>query len=165
MKLTRGAHILYLDASFGTGTPEWFKVGSDIDDLSIELNPDVSVNKNILDETSVLHNGYEPSADITPYYANPDDSIYPKLRNIAMNRLKGGDCKTSALEVIVEDTDDTAHMAWKQDVVVAVSSYGGDTSGFQIAYSINYEGERTQGTVTLVEKVPTFTAGSTYSGF
>lgn len=164
MKLTRGAHRLYIDANFGTGTPEWFLVGKDIDDMSVELNPDVSVVKNILDETSVQHNGYEPSVDADPYYANPEDSIYPKLRDIAMNRFKGDDCKTSVLEVIIEDTDDTAHVAWKQDVIVAANSYGGDTSGFQISYSINFEGERTQGTVTLSNKVPTFAAGSYFGG-
>lgn len=164
MKLTRGAHRLYIDANFGTGTPEWFRIGKDMDSMSIELNPDVAVVKNILDETSVQHNGYEPSADADPYYANPEDSIYPQLRNIAMNRLKGDECKTSVLEVIVEDTDDTAHIAWKQDVIIAVNNYGGDTSGFQIPFSVHFEGERTQGTVTLSNKIPTFTAGSYYGG-
>ena len=44
-----------------------------MDEFTIELNPDVEVVKNIWDETSVQDNGYEPSADADPYYANPAD--------------------------------------------------------------------------------------------
>lgn len=160
MKLTRSAYLTYIDASFGGATPEWFLIGKDMEDMSVELNPDVSTKKNILDETSVQDNGYEPSMTADPYYANPDDVIYPHLRDSAMNRWKGDACKTKILEVIVEDTEDASHKAWTEDVIVKPTSYGGDTSGFQIPFSVSFDGGRKEGSVTLAAgRKPTFTEG------
>ena len=60
MKLKRSYLAHYIDASFGgTGAPKWFLIGKDIEDMSVELNPDTDTVKNILDETSVNDNGYE----------------------------------------------------------------------------------------------------------
>lgn len=88
-KLTRGAYRTFLDAAFGgTGTPKWWRLGKYTDDLSVNLNPDVSSNKNVWDESYVEDNGYEPSIESTTYYADPTDPIYPKLRDMAMNRLR-----------------------------------------------------------------------------
>ena len=53
-KLKRSYLMHYIDASFGTGeTPKWFLIGRDIEDMSVELNPDTETVKNILDETVV----------------------------------------------------------------------------------------------------------------
>lgn len=159
MKLERQAYMTYIDSSFGKGgSPTWFLIGKDIDDMSIELNPDVSTTKNILGETSVKDNGYEPSLSVTPYYANPDDAIYAKLKSIAMERLKGDACKTKILEVIVSDTADESHEAYQEDVIVKPQSYGGDTGGFAIPFDVHFDGNRKKGTVTIAEGVPTFTA-------
>lgn len=158
MKLTRGAHLFYIDTSFGTGTTSWYLVGKDIEDMSVDLGADTETVKNILDETSVRHNGYEPTIDADPFYADPEDALYPKLKDIAMNRKKGGDCKTKYLEVIVEDTEATSHSAWQEDCYVVPQSVGGDTSGFQIPFQVLPAGNRQAGTATLANKVPTFTA-------
>lgn len=161
MKLTRGAYRTFLDASFGRdGTPKWWRIGKDMEEMSVELNPDVSTVKNIWDETSVQDNGYEPSIEADPYYANPEDEIYPKLLDIAMNRLKGDACKTKILEVIVEDTEAENHKAWIEDVVVKTSSYGGDTAGVNMPFSITFDGNRKEGTVTIADGVPVFKEGA-----
>ena len=158
-KLERKAIMHFIDANFGTGTPSWFLIGKDIDDMSVELNPDTEVKKNILGETSVQDNGYEPSMSADPYYANPSDSIYTKIKDIAMNRKKGDDCKTKILEVIVEDTSATSHSAWTEDVIVKPQSYGGDTSGFAIPFDILFDGNRVAGSVAFdsTTHAPTFT--------
>ena len=151
-KLTRGAYRTFLDAAFGgTGTPKWWRLGKYTDDLSVNLNPDVSSNKNVWDESYVEDNGYEPSIESTTYYADPTDPIYPKLRDMAMNRLKGDDCRTTILEVIVEDTAAAKHRAWKEDVVVKPEEYGGNTSGFQIPFSIHFDGNPKEGSVTIAD--------------
>lgn len=157
MKLTRGAHLFYIDTSFGSGTVSWYLVGKDIEEMSVDLGADTETVKNILDETSVRHNGYEPTIDADPYYADPEDALYPKLKDIAMNRKKGDECKTKYLEVIVEDTDATSHSAWQEDCYVIPQSVGGDTSGFQIPFQVLPAGNRQAGTATLANKVPTFT--------
>lgn len=158
MRLTRGAHLFYIDTSFGTGATSWYLVGKDIEEMSVDLGADTETVKNILDETSVRHNGYEPTIDADPYYADPDDALYPKLKDIAMNRKKGDACKTKYLEVIVEDTEDTSHSAWQEDCYIVPQSVGGDTSGFQIPFQVLPAGNRQAGTATLSNKVPTFTA-------
>lgn len=161
MKLTRGAFRIFIDSTFGgSGTPKWWLIGKDIEELSVELNPDVSSVKNILDETSVQDNGYEPSIEADPYYANPDDDIYPKLLNIAMNRKVGDQCKTKMLEIIVEDTADTNHKAWMEEVVVKPTSYGGGTAGVNIPFTITPDGNRKSGYVTIADGVPTFKEGN-----
>lgn len=157
MKLNREALMHYIDSKFvASGSPTWFLIGKDIDDMSVELNPDTETTKNILGETTVKDNGYEPSMSADPYYANPEDSIYEKIRDIAMNRLKGDECKTKILEVIMEDTAGP-HKAWQEDVIVKPQSYGGDTSGVAIPFDVLFNGNRVEGTVTITAGVPTFT--------
>lgn len=163
-KLTREALAHYLDYSFkGTAeTATWEIIGDDIEEMQIDLNPDTETMKNILGQTKTQDNGYEPSMDADPYYADPDKKLYPKLRDIAMNRLKGSDCKTLMLEVIVEDTAAKNHLAYVQEVIVKPQSYGGGTEGVNIPFNISEDGVRTKGYVTaatLASRNPTFTAG------
>lgn len=156
-KLKRSALLHYLDSTFGGTSVNWFIIGKDVEDLSIELNPDTESVKNILDETSVNDNGYEPSTDVDTYYANPDDGeFYTKLKNIAMNRLTGDDCKTTILEVLV-DKKTGPYDAWTEDVIVKPQSYGGAQGGVRIPYNIAFCGNRKQGTVTITDRVPVFT--------
>lgn len=155
-KLERKAYMTFLDATFGGAQPKWFLVGKDIEDMSVELNPDTETTKNILGETSVKDNGYEPSMSADPYYANPSDGdFYTKLKSIAMDRLKGDDCKTKILEVLIDG--ESPYSAWTEDVIVKPQSYGGDTSGVSIPFDVSFDGNRQAGTVTIVDKTPTFT--------
>lgn len=165
MKLTRGALRTFVDAAMGTvsggeNARDWYLVGKDIDEMTVDLSPDIETSKNILDESSVKDNGYEVSMEADPYYADPSDTIYPKLKDIAMNRKKGGECLTTMLEVIIEDTEASQHEAWIEEVYLKPKSYGGDTSGFQIPFGIYPAGSRKAGKVTISGGVPTFTANS-----
>lgn len=160
-KLERKALAHYIDASFGGESPEWFLVGKDIEDMSIDLGADISSTKNILGETSVTDNGYEPKISVSPYYANPSDGkFYEKIKAIALQRLKGDACKTKILEVIIEDTGATSHEAYTEDVVIKPTSYGGGTEGVAIPYDVYFDGNRQRGTVTITEGVPEFTKTS-----
>ena len=156
-KLKRSAHLFYIDTTFGGTTPNWYLVGKDVEDMSIELNPDVETKKNILDETTVNDNGYEPSISVDTYYANPSDgAFYTKTKDIAMNRLTGDECKTKVLEVVVDKTTGP-YDAWIEDAVIKPQSYGGPQGGISIPYNVHFDGNRKQGTATLANKVPTFT--------
>lgn len=155
MKLERKALLHYIDASFGSDSPEWFLIGKDIEDMSVDLNPDTETVKNILGETSVKDNGYEPSMSADPYYANPEDSIYDKIKEIAMQRLKGDACRTKILEVIIDG--ESPYEAYIEDVIVKPQSYGGGTEGVNIPFDVLFDGNRKKGTVEIADKVPTFT--------
>lgn len=155
-KLKRSHLLHFIDSTFGSSdTPSWYLIGKDIEDMSVELNPDIASVKNILDETVTNDNGYEPSMSADTYYANPDDAIYPKIKDIAMNRLTGDDCKTKILEVIIDKTTGD-YDAWQEDCIVKPQSYGGPQGGVNIPYNISFCGNREQGTVKIADKVPTF---------
>lgn len=161
-KLKRSALAHYLDTNFTPDTEEmaWFLIGKDVEDLSVGLNPSTTQKKNILDEISVDDEGYEPSFDVDTYYADPSDgAFYEKIKDIAMNRLTGDACKTRVLEVLIDKTDGPFD-AWVEDVVVKPQSYGGAQGGVRIPYNVAFCGNRKKGTVTLADKVPTFTAAT-----
>lgn len=161
-KLKRSHLKNYLNANIGTsgtGTPSWYILGKDVDDMSVELNPDTETVKNVLDETNISDNGYEPALDVGTYYANPSDSIYEKIKDIAMNRKTGDDCKTTILEVLIDKTTGPFD-AWTENVIVKPQSYGGAQGGVNIPFNVAYAGNRQKGTVTFANGVPTFTATS-----
>ena len=165
MKLNREALAHYLDYSFKKviSTATWEIIGDDIEEMSNELNPDMETLKNILGQTKTKDNGYEPTMDADPFYADPEKKLYPKIRDIALDRKKGDECKTLMLEVIVEDTGATNHLAYVQEVIVKPQSYGGDTGGFNIPFQVSEDGKRTKGYVTaasLSSGDPEFTEGA-----
>lgn len=154
-KLKREAHGLYIRFS---SLDAWYLIGKGIDDMSVEMNGSFEQTKDITGEVSVSDTGYQPQVSVEPYYANPDDAIYDKLLDLALNRKSGDDAKAEYLEVIIEDTSETTHKAWQEDCRIEIVSYGGDTSGFQIAFNVWTDGNRQQGTAEFSGKVPTFTA-------
>lgn len=154
----------YIDSVFDTtyAAPEYVRLGKDLEEFTVELNPDVETTKNILGENSVKHNGYEASSDADPVYYEYDDALTEKMMEIAMLRQSGDACKTSYVEVLLKPGADGAEpkviRAVREDVFVIPNSYGGDTSGVQVPFSINYAGNRTEGTFDL--KTKKFTANS-----
>lgn len=149
-KLEREALAHYLDTTWKMkpDTAEWEVLGDDIEEMSVELNPDTEQKKTILGKTRTTDNGYQPSMSADPYYADPTKKIYPQIRDIALDRLKGDACRTLMLEVIVEDTAALKHLAYVQEVMVKPQSYGGDTSGVNIPFDVTDDGERKKGYVT-----------------
>lgn len=167
-KLNREALAHYIDTAWNKKVADASKavfeiIGDDIEEMSVELNADISQGKNILGQTRTKDNGYSPSMDADPFYADPDKKLYPKLRDIAMERLKGDDCKTLMLEVIVEDMEASTHVAYLREVTVKPTSYGGGTEGFNIPFNVSEDGAWEKGTVTaesVKNGAPVFTAAS-----
>lgn len=156
-KLKREAHRFYVKASKMTN---YFLVGKGIDDMSVEMNGSFEQTQDVTGEVSVSDTGYQPQVSVEPYYANPDDEIYEFLKDLALNRKSGDDAKAKYLEVIIDNTDESEHEAWEENCRIEIASYGGDTSGFQIAYNVWPDGGRVKGTATFAGKVPTFSEGS-----
>lgn len=144
----------YIDASFGGQTPEYVRLGSDLEEYNEELNPDIEVKKNILGEQTVSHNGYEVQSEVEPFYADYDDPLFEQLSKIANERLTGKDCQTTKVDVLLNE-DGTVLWAYREDVWVVPNSVGGDTSGVQIPFSVYNAGNRVKGTWDVATK--TFT--------
>lgn len=158
MKAERKYLAHYLDAAFDTtyAAPNYVRLGKDLEEFSVELNPDVETSKNILGENSVKHSGYEASSDADPVYFEYDDALTEKMMEIAMLRKTGDECKTSYVEVLLKPGDGTAAptviRAVREDVIVVPNSYGGDTSGVQVPFTVHYAGNRVEGTFDLTTK-------------
>lgn len=157
MKIERKYLAHYIDASFGGETTNYIRLGKYLEEYQEELNPDVEVNKNILGEQSVQHNGYEVQSDVDPYYAEEGDPLFERLSEIANERLTGDDCKTTKIDVLLSSSG-TVEWAYREDVYIVPNSVGGDTSGVQIPFTIYNAGNRTSGTFDLTTK--TFTPKS-----
>ena len=110
-KIERKLLAHYIDASFDTtgNTPKYVRLGKDLEEYNLELNPDVEVSKNIWGESTIKHNGYEPQSEVDPYYAVEGDPLYEKLEAIANGRLTGNDCLTTTVDVLV---DSKGKVAW-----------------------------------------------------
>lgn len=77
MKLNREALKHYLDTTFGleASSAKFAIIGDDIEEMSVDLNPDTETKKNILGETKTQDNGYEPTIDADPFYADKDNPL------------------------------------------------------------------------------------------
>lgn len=144
----------YIDVSFGEATYE--RLGKDLEEYTLELNPDVESKQNILGENSVVVNGYEASSSVEPYYCDRDDALSTKLMEIAMERLAGDACKTTVVDVLLQpgegDAAPTSVWAYREDCVVVPESIGGDTSGVQIPFSIHRAGNHVKGEFDIATK-------------
>lgn len=165
MKAERKFLAHFVDAAFDATykATNYVRIGKDITELSVELNPNIETSQNILGENSVAHNGYEASTDADPVYYEYDDDLTQKVMEIAMLRQTGDACKTSYVEVLMKpgasvDDAPTVIRAVREDVLLIPTSYGGDTSGVQVPFTINYTGNRVSGTFDLSNKK--FTANS-----
>jgi len=153
-KIERKYLAHFIDASFGGETPNFVRLGKDLEEFIEELNPDVEVKKNILGEQNVVHNGYEVQSEVDPFYAYTGDPLYEQLALIANERKTGDDCKTTKVDVLLNE-DGTVEWAYREDVYVVPNSVGGDTSGVQIPFTVYNAGNRVAGTWDTTTK--TFT--------
>ncbi len=166
-KILRGCRAFWL--SFND--TDWTCLGKDTDDLSIELNPDTEQVKNVQGEVTFVSNGYTPSLSNDSYIARYEDAIYEPLQTIA-NTLATDDERTSATLIVATLTDEVKESAtktltgsgFKVPVKVVVDSDGASTSGYGIPFTISEDGARIQGTVSVANKVPTFTPEGGASG-
>ncbi len=159
-KILRGCRAMWLVKGDATTL-----IGKDLDDLSIDTNPDTEQNKNVLGESNFSHNGYTPSIAVE-YIARTEDAIYPVLQKIA-NELSVADeditmdliVATLTEEVKESDTKKLTGSGFKVPARIVVDNDGGSTSGYAISFTAYESGNRIQGTVSVENREVTFTAG------
>lgn len=138
-------------------TAVWNQLGKDLEEYLVEMNANVETKNNILGQTSVNLDSYQPQASVEPYYAEVGDPLFDRLQGIADERQTLDELKTETLEVhLWEETSDGVFVAYKEDGILEVVSYGGNTTGYQIPFNIHSTGNRVKGTYNTSTK--TFTA-------
>ena len=135
----------YIDANFGVGTPNYVRLGKDLETYSEELNPQVEVRRNILGEQNVIHQGYQVQSTAEPYYADQSDPLFAPIAEIANERKTGASCQTTRIEYLC-DAAGTQIWAFREDCWVVPNNVGGDTSGVQIPFNVYNAGNRVEGT-------------------
>ena len=133
------------------------RLGKDLEEYAPEMSAEVEKTKNILGQTSVCISGYEKTASVEPYYAELGDPLFERLQAIIDNNLVLEDLKTKVVEVKLWQADENGtYPAVQEEAYIEVSGYGGDTTGYQIPFTLHYTGVKTAGTFDPGTK--TFTA-------
>ena len=137
----------------------YVRLGKDLEEYIVEMNANVETKNNIWGETSVTLDSYQPQASVEPYYAEIGEPLFERLQGIVDEQQTLDDLKTSVVEVHLWDPVEAAdgtYVAYKEDAIIEVSSYGGDTTGYQIPFNVHHTGNRVKGKFVLSTK--TFTA-------
>jgi len=147
-KIERKYLAHYIDAGDGT----YVRLGQDLEEYSPELSATVEKTKNILGQTAVSITGYEKSAAVEPYYACVGDPLFERLQAIIDGDLVLDQLKTTVVEVKLWDGEGSAFPAVKEEAYIEITSYGGDTTGYQIPFTVHYTGIKEKGTFDVNAK-------------
>jgi hypothetical protein len=130
------------------------RLGKDLEEYSPELSAQVDKKKNILGETSITISSYEKSASVEPFYAEKDSALFTRLQSIIDGNLVLDELKTDVVEVKLWEAAEgtTTYPAIQEEVYIEVTSYGGDTTGYQIPFTVHYTGMKVKGTFDVKTK-------------
>jgi len=146
------AHFINTAAS-GTETAVYERLGKDLEEFSPEMSAQVDTKKNILGETAILISSYEKTGSVEPYYAESGSALFDRLQAIIDDQLVLDALKTDVVEVkLWEAAESGAYPAVKEEAYIEVTSYGGDTTGYQIPFTLHYTGVKVKGTFDVSTK-------------
>ena len=144
-------------AAVGEEAASYERLGKDLEEFSAELSAQVDTKKKILGESSILISGYEKTGAVEPYYAEEGTALFARLQDIIDNSRVLDELKTDVVEVkLWEAAQEGVYPASREEVYIEVTSYGGDTTGYQIPFTLHYTGKKEKGTFDVSTK--TFTA-------
>ena len=141
MKIERKYMAHYIEAGEGV----YVRLGADLEEYAPEMSASVEKSKNILGQTSVAITGYEKSAAVEPYFARKGDPLFQRLQAIIDGSLVLDALKTHVVEVKLWEEDEGGFPAVREEAYLEVTSYGGNTDGYQIPFVVHYTGAKEQG--------------------
>lgn len=127
------------------GEAVYEQLGQDLESYSPEMSAQVETKRNILGESAVVISGYEKSAAVEPYYADADSGLFNRLQAIIDGDLVLEKLRTDVVEVKLWKETEGKFEAIREEAYIAVTSYGGDTTGYQIPFTLHYTGKKTKG--------------------
>ena len=155
-KIERKYLAHFINASVDAENAACERLGKDLEEFSPEMSAQVDTKKNILGESSILISSYEKTAAVEPYYAENGSKLFERLQGIIDDSLVLDALKADVVEVkLWNETDAGVYPAIREEVYIEVTSYGGDTTGYQIPFTLHYTGNKVKGTFNVSTK--TFT--------
>lgn len=146
-RIKRELFKTFINCTPGQESTSYEILGKDLEEFNIEMGANVTKSANILGETRITIDKYEKSSTVEPYKAEKDSPLFTFLKDIIDNEKLLDDLNTDVILVDVFGSEtDGSYPAYKEEVVIEVSSYGGSTEGFQIPFNIHYTGKRVKGT-------------------
>ena len=155
-KIERKYLAHYINTSVDSENAVYERLGKDLEEFSPEMSAQVDTKKNILGESSILISSYEKTASVEPFYAEDGSKLFERLQNIIDDSLVLDKLKADVVEVkLWNNTEAGVYPAIREEVYIEVTSYGGDTTGYQIPFTLHYTGNKVKGTFNVTTK--TFT--------
>ncbi len=143
-------------APLGEEAASYEQLGKDLEEYSAELSAQVETRRNILGQSSVVISGYEKVGAVEPYYAESGTALFERLQDIVDESRVLEEVKTDVVEVkLWEPMEDGSYPAIREEVYIEVTSYGGDTTGYQIPFKLHFTGNKVKGSFNVASK--TFT--------
>ncbi|WP_027399853.1 hypothetical protein [Anaerovorax odorimutans] len=134
-------------------TASYEVLGEDLEELNIEMGANVSKTSNILGENSITIDRYEKTSSVSPYKADSGTALFTFLKSIIDDEKTLDDLKADVVHVDIFGTEVSgAYPAYQEEAFIEVTSYGGNTEGFQIPFNIHFTGKRTKGTFNPTTK-------------
>ncbi len=155
----RSEFMVFADVA-SAATPEWELIGDKVEEMSLEMNPNVETVTDITGNTSTTLDRYEVQTSVSPMRAKKESKLFAILYDIVKEEKTLSDVERTFLCVNVFDKtgeDESAtYAAWTQKGVIAVQSYGGNTQGLDIPFNIHWLSGKIHGTFNPTTKA--FTA-------
>jgi hypothetical protein len=145
------ALVTFLDTTPAGNSRTWALLGVGITAYAIEYNPQVDTEKWIIEKNARTdHTSNQKQGDVTQkmYKGDPCYEFAKDGRDVL-------NYKTHILDIDGAYETSGSYPAKMSDGLLAITSYGGENA--EIGYSLYYEGDPTEGTVTIADGVPTFT--------
>ena len=145
-KIERKYLAHYINTATAGAEAAYERLGKDLEEFSAELSAQVDTKKNILGETSILISSYEKTGAVEPYYAESGSGLFERLQAIIDESLVLDPLKTDVGEVKLWEAAEAGKFpAIREEAYIEVTSYGGDTTGYQIPFTLHYTGDKVKG--------------------
>lgn len=142
-------------------TPVWELQGDKVEDMSLEMNPNVETVTDVTGATSTVLDRYEKQTSVGTYRARRESKFGAILYDIVKEEKTLSDVERTFLCVNLFSAAEGKYDAWTQKGVIAVQNYGGDTKGLNIPYNIHWIGGKTYGTAAIAGGTVSFTPDET----
>ena len=145
------ALVTWLDTTPNGNSRTWALLGIGITEYNIEYNPQTETEKWIVEKNARTdHTSNQKAGDVTQkMYKNDPCYEFAKDNRDKLN------VKTHILDVDGAYGTEGSYPAKMSDGLLVITSYGGENA--EIGYTLNYNGDPVEGTVTITNGVPTFT--------
>ncbi len=122
-------------------------IGKGIEEASINPSASVETVKDITGNTETTLDSYEKTTDLDPIYVEGGNKFSEFLDNLEETNATLDDAKAKFVWVkMYKTTEESKYVAWEQEAVVELTSFGGGTKGVNAPCTLHWTGERTMGT-------------------